>query len=107
MSDPRQRILVLGGGVAGIELATRLGRARRHNQLDVTLVDSSLVHVWKPMLHTFASGSARIGLDSIGFLAHAARNGYRFVPGEVVGIDRGARQVTVAPRPGARSSSPG
>ena len=55
MSDQRRRVLVLGGGVAGLQLATRLGRARARNALDVTLADRSLANVWKPMLHTFAT----------------------------------------------------
>ncbi len=100
MSDRRHRILILGGGIAGLELATRLGRARRRNALDVTLADRNLVHVWKPMLHTFATGMARLGRQEVGFRAHAAENGYRFAPGELVALDRTAREATLAPLAG-------
>ncbi|SDM76763.1 NADH dehydrogenase [Methylobacterium phyllostachyos] len=100
MSDRRHRILILGGGIAGLELATRLGRARRRNALDVTLADRNLVHIWKPMLHTFATGMARLGRQEVGFRAHAAENGYRFVPGALVALDRTAREATLAPLAG-------
>lgn len=100
MSDQRRRVLVLGGGVAGLQLATRLGRARARNALDVTLADRSLVNVWKPMLHTFATGTARPGRQGISFLAHAAANGYRFVPGALVSLDRAARKAVLEPLAG-------
>ena len=45
------RILIVGGGIAGLILATRL---RRHGLAWICLIDRSWVHVWKPMLHTFA-----------------------------------------------------
>lgn len=52
------RIVVIGGGVAGIILATRLGRLLGHRgRARVSLIDRSWIHVWKPMLHTFAAGT--------------------------------------------------
>ncbi len=55
MAD-KARIVIIGGGVAGIEVATSLGRG---GKAEVVLADRSLSHVWKPMLHTFAAGTAR------------------------------------------------
>ena len=92
MAD-RARIVIVGGGVAGIEVATSLGRGGR---ADVTLADRSLSHVWKPMLHTFAAGTARADRQKVDFFAQARRNGFRFQPGALVGIDRQAQRVRIA-----------
>ncbi|MBN9324438.1 MAG: ABC transporter permease subunit, partial [Delftia acidovorans] len=51
------RIVVVGGGVAGLEIATALGKGRADAIGSVTLVDSDSAHVWKPMLHTIAAGT--------------------------------------------------
>ena len=56
----RFRLVIVGGGVAGLALATRLGNTLgRSGKLDITLVDKGFSHVWKPMLHCFAAGTAR------------------------------------------------
>ncbi len=51
------RILVVGGGAGGLELATRLGdKLGRRGKADVTLIDKARVHLWKPLLHEIAAG---------------------------------------------------
>lgn len=95
------RIVVVGGGVAGIELATRLASRRDlRGKATVTLVDRSLSHCWKPMLHTFAAGTGRPERQKIDFLAHARQHGFRFWPGVLVGVDRLAKQITLTPDAG-------
>lgn len=43
------RIVIVGGGAGGLELATRLGDGYgRKGKLDVTLVERNRTHVWKP-----------------------------------------------------------
>ena len=50
------RIVIVGGGIAGLLLATRLGQQLgRKGRAQVTLIDRSLTHLWKPMLHTIAA----------------------------------------------------
>jgi NADH:quinone reductase (non-electrogenic) len=92
------RVVIVGGGAAGLELATRLGRMfGKKQRSSITLVDRSRTHVWKPLLHEVAAGSLDPAADSVEYIAHAPRNHYRYRIGEVVGIDRAERHVFVAP----------
>lgn len=46
------RIVVVGGGAGGLELATRFGRTLgKKRKAHITLVDVHLTHIWKPLLH--------------------------------------------------------
>lgn len=92
------RIVIVGGGSGGLKLATRLGhRFRRDRGVTVTLVDRSLTHVWKPLLHEIAAGTLDINEDECDYIAHARRHHFTFVWGTVDGLDREARRVRLAP----------
>src|SRR6201997_1050686 len=91
-------IVVVGGGVAGIVLATRLGRSLgRRGRARISLIDRSWIHVWKPMLHTFAAGTWNIYQQQVQYVAHARTHHFEYVPGQLDGIDRIARLVRLAP----------
>lgn len=93
----RSEILIVGGGVAGLALATRLGKTLgRQGKARITLVDKSFCHVWKPMLHCFAAGTVMNENDRISFMSQASGNHFEFWPGEVVSLDREKRQVTLS-----------
>ena len=48
-------IVVVGGGAAGLELATSLGhRLAKRGKAQVTLIDRARTHIWKPLLHTLS-----------------------------------------------------
>ena len=95
---PPWRVVVVGGGVAGLEVATGLGRRLgRRGEAEITLVDKALAHVWKPMLHQFAAGVAHADREKIAYAAQAHDNGFRFVAGTLDGVDREARRVKVTP----------
>src|ERR1700704_713935 len=52
------RIVIVGGGAGGLELATRLGRRLgKRRQAWITLLDRGRTHIWKPLLHEVASGT--------------------------------------------------
>lgn len=93
----KHRVVIIGGGVAGLELATRLGRSLgRRGRTAVTLIDPGTTHVWKPLLHQLAAGGLDPAEYAVEYLAQARKNHFRFRLGEVNGIDRIQRQVRVA-----------
>ena len=93
----RNRIVVLGGGVAGIEVASGLGdRLGRSGRASVTLVDRSWSHVWKPLVHGCAAGTARGDRDRVSFVGQAARRAFQFAPGAIAHVDRARREVGIA-----------
>ena len=92
------RIVIVGGGAGGLELATRLGdRLGRRGRAVVTLIDKARVHLWKPLLHEVAAGSMDVGRHELDYLAQSHWHHFRYRVGEVVGLDRGKREVRVAP----------
>ena len=91
------RIVIVGGGAAGLELATRLGdRFGRRSQATVTLVDSVRTHLWKPLLHAVAAGSLNPSEYEVDYLAQAHRHGFRYWFGEMIGLDRLRKEVHLA-----------
>jgi NADH dehydrogenase len=92
------RIVIVGGGAGGLELATRLGnKLGRRRKAAVTLIDGKRAHLWKPLLHEVAAGSMDLGLNEVDYLAQAFWHGFTYRAGEMTGIDRGRRVVEVAP----------
>jgi NADH dehydrogenase len=96
-SDLHQ-IVVVGGGAAGLELATKLGDTfGRRREAAVTLVDRTRSHLWKPLLHEVAAGSMDVDEHELDYLAQAHWHHFRYRYGEMVGLDRVNRQVILAP----------
>lgn len=94
----KYRLVVVGGGVAGLEIATRLAGKRTGAQhLSVTLIDREPAYVWKPMLHTIAAGTADAGLQETVFAARALTHGFRYEFGEAIRVDRQQHMVFLAP----------
>jgi NADH:ubiquinone reductase (H+-translocating) len=91
-------IIVVGGGAAGLELATRLGRKLgKRGKAEITLIDAARTHVWKPLLHQVAAGTFDPAQHALEYLAHARWNHYRFRLGAMSGLDRVERNVVLAP----------
>lgn len=92
------RIVVVGGGAGGIELATKLGnRLGKRNKAHITLVDRSLTHLWKPLLHEVAAGTLDSHEDDLDYLAQARSHHFRFRLGRMAGLDRARRLVHLEP----------
>ena len=93
-----ERVVIVGGGAGGVELAVRLGHAaRRGEALEVVLVDPSPTHIWKPMLHEVAAGTLPTADHEVDYLQLARRHGFRFHPGALSSVDRRSRKVWLAP----------
>lgn len=95
------RFIVVGGGAGGLELATRLGdrygktHKGRVPQASVTLVDRNPTHIWKPLLHEVAAGSMDPFTQELEYAAQARWHGFEFQQGELTGLDRTAKRITL------------
>lgn len=91
------RIVIVGGGAGGLELATRLGRTLgKRDQAKVVLVDANLTHIWKPLLHEVASGSLNSSEDELNYVAQGKWNHFEFQLGRMSGLDRARRSIRLA-----------
>ncbi|CAH0524083.1 NADH dehydrogenase [Allocatenococcus thiocycli] len=91
------RIIVVGGGAGGLELATKLGRTLgRKNRAEITLVDRKASHLWKPLLHEVATGSLDEGVDALSYRAHAKNHSFDFQMGSLQDIDRERKVITLS-----------
>ena len=92
------KIVIVGGGAGGLELATRLGKAYgRGNKVIVTLVDKNRTHIWKPKLHEIASGSMDFGDHEVDYMAQAHWNHFTFRIGKLKGLDRTNKTIDLYP----------
>ncbi|GAB7194911.1 MULTISPECIES: NAD(P)/FAD-dependent oxidoreductase [Dickeya] len=96
-SLPIKKIVIVGGGAGGLELATSLGRKLgRKNKAEITLVDRNHSHLWKPLLHEVATGSLDDDMDALSYLAHARHHHFNFQLGMLTDIDREQRTIQLA-----------
>lgn len=95
-------IIIVGGGAGGLELATRLGDKLgkdhwfRKKSAQVSLIEKSRTHIWKPLLHEIAAGSMDTAQHEIEYQAQGYWHGFKFRYGEMTGIDRKKQQVYLA-----------
>ena len=98
MNKSPHKIVIVGGGAGGLELASRLGKAYgRGNKVIVTLVDKNRTHIWKPKLHEIASGSMDFGDHEVDYMAQAHWNHFTFRIGELKGLDRANKTIDLYP----------
>src|SRR6202022_917489 len=84
------RVLILGGGFAGLNAAQKLKRA----PVEVTLIDRRNFHLFQPLLYQVATGSpppGEIPAPLRGVLSR--QKNARVLLGEAVDIDPDARRV--------------
>jgi NADH:ubiquinone reductase (H+-translocating) len=87
------RVLILGGGFAGLVAAQTLARA----DVDVTLLDKRNFHLFQPLLYQVATGSlspAEIAAPIRAVLSH--QKNVEVLLGEAVDIDPQAKEVLLA-----------
>src|SRR4051794_7566493 len=90
-----KKILILGGGFAGVYTARSLERLLRPEEAEITLVNRENYWVYQPMLPEVISGS--IGLTDVVSPIRRLCSRTRLVMREVESIDLEARTVTVSP----------
>ena len=91
------RIVIIGGGAGGLELATRLGDTLgKKHRAHITLIEKERTHFWKPHLHEIAAGSMDVGVHQTDYLAQSHWHHFAYRVGEATHIDRSARVVHVA-----------
>jgi len=95
---PPPRIVIVGGGAGGLELATRLGDTLgRKRRAEITLIERGRTHFWKPHLHELAAGTVDLDVHELDYLAQSHWHGFKYRYGEMTGLDRAAREVLVGP----------
>ncbi len=91
------KIVIVGGGAAGIELATTLGyKLGKKGLAEITLIDASTTHIWKPLLHEVAAGTLDES-EQVEYLAQAHRSHFRFRLGKMEGLNRANKEIYVSP----------
>jgi NADH dehydrogenase len=93
VSGDRKRVLILGGGFAGIGAARKL----KHADAEVVLVDKHDYHTFQPLLYQHASGLLELSAvgHSLRDLVHGQENA-SIHQATVTTIDLGAREVQFA-----------
>ncbi|HEY8569093.1 NAD(P)/FAD-dependent oxidoreductase [Microbulbifer sp.] len=100
-----KKIVIVGGGAGGLQLATSLGRHFAFNRFgrrikspaaQVTLIDKNRTHIWKPLLHQVATGALDSSLDALNYQVHARANGFHFELGSLQGLNRGGKTIELA-----------
>src|SRR5215467_11973309 len=98
--DDRRRVVIIGGGFAGLFAA----RALRRAPVRVTLIDRVEHHLFQPLLYQCATGILSEGKIAAPLRAILRKNrNVAFVLAEVTGIDAERRRV-LATRPGGRAA---
>jgi NADH dehydrogenase len=87
---PRHRVLILGGGFAGLNAAQKLKRA----PVEVTLVDRRNFHLFQPLLYQVATGSLSPGEIAAPLRGVLSRQkNAQVLLGEATDIEPGAKRV--------------
>ena len=91
------KIVIVGGGAAGLELASALGRrARKDASIEITLVDASPTHIWKPLLHEVAAGTLDT-TEELEYLSQARWRYFNFRLGTMECLDREKKEIVLSP----------
>jgi len=92
------RLVIVGGGAGGLELATKLGNTLGKKKVaEIILIDAKKTHVWKPLLHEIAAGSLNPDKDELEYLAQAHWHHFKFRYGRVNEVDSKNKTVSIEP----------
>lgn len=88
-----KRIVIIGGGFAGLHLVRALHGKLRDGEAEVTLLDRNNFHLFTPLLYQVATGELPPHAVAYPLRVPLAGPGWRFVRAEVEGIDLARRVV--------------
>ncbi len=92
-----RKIVIIGGGAGGLELATQLGHKwGKKGKAEIHLVDANHTHLWKPLLHEVATGALDSGIDELNYQAHGKKHGFSFHLGRMSGLQRKNKKIELA-----------
>ena len=92
------RVVIVGGGAGGLELATKLGNTLGKKKVaEIILIDAKKTHIWKPLLHEIAAGSLNPDKDELEYLAQAHWHHFKFRYGRVNQVDSKNKTVSIEP----------
>ena len=90
------RIVIIGGGAGGLELATQLGDILgKSEKAKITLVDQKLTHIWKPLLHEIAAGTMNSSDEETNYFGHASKHHYEFVLGRLEAVQAKEKSLII------------
>ena len=86
------KIIVLGGGFAGVSAALRLANRTRRQPVQITLVNASATFVERTRLHQTATGQP---VPAKPLQAMLAGTGIKFIQGKATALDPVQKTITV------------
>src|SRR5947207_3446820 len=92
MTHPSTRILVLGGGIAGLLFTLRLAGKVARESVQITLVDETDTFTVRPRLHEFATNQ---GVFRRSFPEILRKTQVQFLQGRVTSLDSSQHRITV------------
>src|SRR5437764_298819 len=96
MTTPR--IIIIGGGAGGLELAAKLGRKLgKQHKANIVLIDANATHLWKPLLHQVAAGTLNSYEDELNYMAYASKHHFKFTQGTLQSLNSDKKEITLAP----------
>lgn len=97
-NKPLYKIVIVGGGAGGLELAVRLAKKYHlKKKLSITLVDESLKYIWKPLYHEVAVGTVDYAQNELNYITYAHKKGFNFVLGSFFRLDKEKKEIVIAP----------
>jgi len=92
------RVVIVGGGAGGLELATCLGNTLgKRKRAQITLVDAARTHLWKPLLHQVAAGSMDLNDHELDYMYQARWHHFNYRLGRMAGLHRQRKEIYLAP----------
>src|ERR1700682_4397891 len=86
-----KRVVIVGGGFAGLHLVRRLARSLKDGEAQITMLDRNNFHLFTPLLYQVATGE--LPPHAVAYPLRVPLAGDRFVRADVEAIDLDAKVV--------------